>query len=284
MDDALARNKIAVSRGVHIVVDRSFSATDDAIMIPKTSDGRVLFLIPWHDKLVIGTTDTPASEPSLEPTASESEIQFIIDNAAAYLTKKPERKDVLSVFAGLRPLAAPKEGKQKTKEISRSHKIVVSGSKLFTIVGGKWTTYRRMGEDMINCLEKQLPLQHTKSRTAEMPVHGYIKGQDFSNPFYFYGSDEVFIREQLKNEEGWISKKLNLHQAQVLWSVKNEMACTVEDILSRRTRGLLLDAKESLRVAPTVAELMAKEMGKDQEWINKQLSDYSSLAKNYILS
>ena len=284
MDDGSAKNRLAVSRGVHLVVERSFSLSDDAMMIPRTSDGRVLFLIPWHDKLVIGTTDTPASEPSLEPVASESEIDFIIENAAAYLTKKLERKDVLSVFAGLRPLAAPKEGKQKTKEISRSHKILVSNSKLFTIVGGKWTTYRRMGEDMINCLEKQLPLQHTKSRTAEMPVHGYLKGQDFSNAFYFYGSDEKFIREQLKNEEGWISRKLKLHQAQAIWAVKNEMACTVEDVLSRRTRCLLLDARESVRIAPVVAGVMAEAMTKDQKWIDEQLSDYSSLAKNYILS
>jgi glycerol-3-phosphate dehydrogenase len=284
MDDTQARNKIAVSRGIHLVVDRSFSSSDDAIMIPKTSDGRVLFLIPWHDKLVIGTTDTPANQPSLEPTASESEIEFILENTAAYLTKKPERKDILSVFAGLRPLAAPKEGKQKTKEISRSHKIEVSAAKLFTIIGGKWTTYRRMGEDMVNCLEKQLPLQHTRSRTAEMPIHGYLKGQNFSNPFYFYGSDEIYIREKLRDENEWISKKLNLHKAQVLWSIENEMACTVDDMLSRRTRCLLLDAKESLRIAPAVAELMAEAMGKNEKWIEEQLSDYSSLTKNYILS
>jgi len=137
-------------QGIHIVVDRSFMPGDDALMIPKTDDGRVLFAVPWHGKLLIGTTDTPINEHSLEPRALEEEIGFVMRNVGKYLAKAPERKDVLSIFAGLRPLAAPQEGSEGTKEISRRHKILVSASGLITITGGKWTTYRRMAQDTVD--------------------------------------------------------------------------------------------------------------------------------------
>ncbi|MDQ6845760.1 MAG: glycerol-3-phosphate dehydrogenase/oxidase, partial [Bacteroidota bacterium] len=166
MDDPKAKKNIAVSQGAHLVLDKKFLQSDDAIMIPKTSDGRVLFIVPWHDKLIAGTTDTPVENASLEPVALEKEIQFILQTAASYLTVTPERKDVQSTFAGLRPLAALKEKSNDTKEISRSHKIIVSPSKLFTIVGGKWTTYRKMGEDMIDKIEDELKWKPTASVTS----------------------------------------------------------------------------------------------------------------------
>jgi glycerol-3-phosphate dehydrogenase len=284
MDKPGSEKTICVSQGVHIVLDKKFYPSDDALMIPETSDGRVLFAVPWHDKVVVGTTDTLVEEASLEPKALEKEIQFILETAGNYLTSKPERKDVLSVFAGLRPLAAPKKGEQKTKEISRSHKIIVSPSKLFTMLGGKWTTYRKMGEDMVNRIEKDLHWSHKQPATADLPIHGYAENCNWNDPFYFYGSDALLLQQRINGSANqWLSFELKIHEAQISWAVEHEMARTVEDVLSRRTRALLLNAKESLRIAPEVATIMARALGKDDNWKNKQLEDFSKLTEQYIL-
>ena len=284
MDNAAAERSICVSQGVHLVLDRKFFPSEHALMIPETSDGRVLFAVPWHDKVVLGTTDTPVQEASLEPQALEKEISFILDTAAGYLTSKPERADVLSVFAGLRPLAAPKQGEHKTKEISRSHKIIVSPSHLFTILGGKWTTYRKMGEDMVDRIEKQLNWSHKRSRTALLHIHGYADNMNWEDPFYFYGSDAAQLRQRINGSANeWISESLKIHKMQVKWAVENEMARTVEDVLSRRTRALLLNARESIRICPEVARLMAEALGRDDEWARAEVTRYTELASHYIL-
>lgn len=284
MDNASATKSICVSQGVHLVLDRKFYPSAHALMIPETSDGRVLFAVPWHNKVVLGTTDTPVEEASLEPKALEKEISFILETASEYLTQKPGRSDVLSVFAGLRPLAAPQGGDQKTKEISRSHKIMVSPSNLFTILGGKWTTYRKMGEDMVNRIEKELHWKHHKTPTSLLHIHGYVEQVNWSDPLYFYGSDADQIKKQMNGSAGqWISESLRIHKMQVRWAVEHEMARTVEDVLSRRTRSLFLDAAESVRLAPVVANLMAEALDKDQEWVNQQVEEFTQLAQQYIL-
>ncbi|MGH2647572.1 MAG: glycerol-3-phosphate dehydrogenase/oxidase, partial [Ginsengibacter sp.] len=272
------------SQGVHLVLDKKFFPGDDAMMIPETSDGRVLFIVPWHNKLLMGTTDTPVKNISLEPVALETEIRFILQTASAYLTALPTRNDVLSVFAGLRPLAAPEDEGSNTKEISRSHKILVSPSKLFSILGGKWTTYRKMGEDMIDRCEKELQWKHAISVTASLHIHGYTMQSNQSDSLYYYGSDEILIKKII-NESGneWISEKLEINKAQVIWAIREEMARTVEDVLSRRTRALLLDAAESIRVAPFVAKQMAQQMNKDEDWINEQIKIFKAVAENYVL-
>lgn len=285
MDKPGSRKSICVSQGVHIVLEKSFYSSSDALMIPKTSDGRVLFAVPWHDKVVVGTTDTPVDEASMEPKALEKEINFILETAGAYLLKKPQRSDVLSVFAGLRPLAAPKDGEQKTKEISRSHKIIVSASHLFTILGGKWTTYRKMGEDMINLIEKEKSWPHKKSVTAELPIHGHAMNMDWKDPFYFYGSDAALLRTQMNGTANdWLSEELKIHQAQIVWAIEHEMARTVEDFLARRTRALLLNARETRRIAPQVAAIMAKTLKKDKNWEIRQIEDFNRLSDQYILN
>jgi glycerol-3-phosphate dehydrogenase len=284
MDKPGSAKTICVSQGVHIVLNREFYSSEEALMIPKTSDGRVLFAVPWHDKVVVGTTDTPVDTASLEPTALEKEISFILETAGNYLTKKPQRKDVLSVFAGLRPLAAPTKGGQKTKEISRSHKIIVSPSRLFTILGGKWTTYRKMGEDMVNRIEKELHWVHKEPATATLHIHGYSNDINWNDPFYFYGSDAPLLRNQMNGDANeWISEELKIHKTQVIWAVEHEMARTVEDVLSRRTRALLLNARESSRIAPQVALIMAKALKKDETWQKEQVVAFQKLAEQYIL-
>jgi glycerol-3-phosphate dehydrogenase len=284
MDNPTVSKLICVSQGVHLVLDKKFYPSSHALMIPETSDGRVLFAVPWHDKVVLGTTYTPVESASLEPQALEKEISFILETASEYLTEKPTREDVLSVFAGLRPLAAPKQGEQKTKEISRSHKIIISPSDLFSILGGKWTTYRKMGEDMVNQVEKQLNWKHRKAETAFLHIHGYKENINWDDPFYFYGSDATLLRQRINGSaQEWISEELKIHKKQVEWAVEKEMARTVEDVLSRRTRALFLDARESIRICPEVASIMAKALGKDEEWIKREVANFRELASQYVL-
>ena len=285
MDSPNARKTIAPSQGVHLVLDKSFLPGNDAIMIPKTDDGRVLFLVPWYNKIVVGTTDTPIKEESLEPIALDDEIEFILSTTARYLTKAPQRSDVLSVFAGLRPLAAAKREGKKTKEISRSHKIITSESDLLTMIGGKWTTYRKMGQDLVDKAEKLQSWEHIASKSEHLKIHGYKLSVDYKNPLCFYGSDDAKVLEVAK-EKGMsemIGPTFNIMKAQVVWAVRNEMARTAEDFLARRTRCQLLDARESMKMAPQVAEIMAKELGKDEKWQSEQVANYISVTSNYIL-
>lgn len=280
MDEPGSPKTVCVSQGVHVVVDKKFYPSPDALMIPKTSDGRVLFAVPWHGKVVIGTTDNPVEKAMLEPGALQSEIDFILSTAGAYFSLKPTKKDILSVFAGQRPLAAPKEGSQKTKEISRSHKIAISSSGLFSMLGGKWTTYRKMAEDMLNTIEKNLQWPSKKCTTKEFSIYGNTKAHNESDPFYFYGTDAAGIP---KNEDQLLSKKLNIYLPQIDWAVKNEMCRSVEDFLARRTRALILDAAESTQIACQVAERMQQLLNKDDNWKKKQLSEFDIVAKNYIV-
>lgn len=288
MDNKEEHPLVRPSQGIHLVVDRSFLGGDDAIMIPKTSDGRVLFGVPWHNRVILGTTDTPMKEFELEPKALDEEIDFVLKTAAAYLTCPPERKDVLCVFAGLRPLAAPKRNadEKKTKEISRSHKLVASESGLVTITGGKWTTYRQMAQETVDLGIKRSGLPAKQCVTKEMRIHGYKPTTDRSNWLYVYGSDgEKIIKLQQENPA--YAEKLHpgfdFTVAEVVWAVREEMAMTVDDVLARRVRALYLDARVSLEMAPKVASIMAKELGKDDQWANEQVKIYNNIAANYIL-
>ena len=286
-DNKNARPIVKPSQGVHIVINKEFLQSDYALMIPKTRDGRVLFAVPWHDKVILGTTDVPKENPDIEPKATKEEIDFILETASRYLEKKPTRADIKSVYAGLRPLAAPKKNANgKTKEISRKHKIIVSKSNLVSIIGGKWTTYREMGEDVIDNIQQVAKLSKEISVTEKLHIHGYQKNVDFNNPLYFYGSDLTEIKKLIKEKPTLgeiLSQKLKINKAQIVWAVKNEYALKVEDFLARRTRALFLDAKESIKIAPEVAKIMATELKKDQNWIDEQIASFNKLAKGYTL-
>ena len=285
LDDPSARRMIQPSQGVHIVLDNSFLQGDAAIMIPNTSDGRVLFAVPWHGKVIVGTTDTPIESHSLEPRALEEEIEFLISTSSKYLKKDPSRKDVQSIFAGLRPLAAP-DGDKNTKEISRKHMITVSRSGLITVTGGKWTTYRRMAEDVVNKAIQVGALDEKECVTKHMAIHGYVKNIDFSKPFYYYGAERGKINELIiadKNLSEKIHPDLPYLKAEIIWAVRNEMARTVEDFLARRVRALFLDARTSIEAAPVVAEIMAAELNYDKNWVKQQIEEFNKLAQGYYL-
>ena len=285
MDAPETRPIVRPSQGIHIVLDKSFLPGDAAIMVPKTEDGRVLFAVPWNDKVIVGTTDTPVDDISPEPTPLPEEINFLLEHAARYLTKDPKKEDVLSVYAGLRPLVNTSEGKD-TAQISRSHAILVSVSGLVTITGGKWTTYRKMGEDAVDKAAVIGGLEDRASRTKDLRIHGWLKNVDRQDPLYFYGSDIIAIKKMIERKpelKESLHDRLPIIKAQVMWAVKKEMARTVEDFLSRRTRALLLDARASIDMAPEVARLMGDKLDKSKAWQSEQVETYRALAHRYIL-
>lgn len=287
LDDPDTKNKILVSQGTHIVVENRFINCNKALMIPKTKDGRLLFAVPWYDKLILGTTDVPKPHSQLEPIPEIAEIEFILSTAAEYLNIKPEIKDIKSVFSGLRPLVVSDTRRQKSKEISRSHKIFKSESGLITLIGGKWTTYRKMAEETINYVIREFKLPKISSKTSTLKIHGYKDCDESAslNGLHYYGSDAEIIEQIITHrpEFGeYLSKELKILKAQVVFSIKYEMARTVEDFLGRRTRALFLDTKESIDIAPEVAEIMAKELGKTEIWQTEQIESYNKLAKNYL--
>ena len=283
--DSSAKTLIAPSQGIHLTFDRSFLPTENAIMIPHTSDGRVLFAIPWHEHTVVGTTDTPIEKATLEPHALEKEIEFVLETAGEYLAKKPQRSDVLSVFTGIRPLVKGDDGKN-TAALSRDHTIEISDSKLVTITGGKWTTYRRMAEDCINQTAEQANLPAKKCRTTKLKIHGFAENTQSQNGLAFYGSDAEQIRKLIEENAAFGEKlhpDLSYVAAEIVWAVRNEMARTVDDVLARRLRALFLNAKAAVEIAPKVAEIMAHELKKDNFWQQSQVADFNQIAKNYLI-
>lgn len=285
LDEPKAAGMVAPSQGMHLVLPREFLPGDSAIMIPKTDDGRVLFAVPWHGRVVVGTTDTPVDHASLEPRPLPEEIHFLMTHAARYLTRDPRPCDVLSMFAGLRPLVAVKDA-ESTAALSRDHTILVSDSGLITITGGKWTTYRRMAEDVIDHAEMVGGIGVKRCVTQDLMIHGSATVLPPDDPLAMYGSDAEHIRALQTHEAGAGQKlhpKLGLTAAEVIWHVRHEMARTVGDVLARRSRCLLLDAQASMSAAPRVAEIMARELGWDPATTDHQVDRYQKLAAGYIL-
>lgn len=257
MDNPAHEDIVKPSQGIHLVVDKEFLPGDTAIMIPKTDDGRVLFAVPWHDKIVLGTTDTPMEEISADPKPLPEEIEFILTHIGRYLTKDPQQSDVRSMFAGLRPLV---KGKSKiTSALSRDHMISIAESDLITITGGKWTTYRKMAEDTVNLVAEKLQSQIT-ALTNDLPL---------DNP-------AVHIPASL---EGLDEKELNQY---IRWAVEHESCVTVEDFLARRSRQLFLDTKLAIAWAPAVALAMASLLNRDEKWISDQIKTFNETARGYL--
>jgi glycerol-3-phosphate dehydrogenase len=284
MDEPGCEAILAPSQGVHLVLDRSFLPGASAILVPHTDDGRVLFAVPWHGRVIVGTTDTAVAEASLEPRALPEEIEFLLEHAARYLTRDPSPEDVLSCFAGLRPLVRSGEA-GGTAALSRDHTLLISTSGLVTIAGGKWTTYRRMGEDTVTQAAILAGLPAVPSRTADLRLHGAAEVEPTADGSV-YGSDAPALARLAEERPEWnepLHSRLPYRACEVVWAVRHEMARTVEDILSRRTRALLLDARASAEAAPAVARLMAAELGREAAWEAAQVEEYRELARGYWL-
>jgi glycerol-3-phosphate dehydrogenase len=286
MADPAAPSLIAPSQGVHLVFDRAFLPGDHAIMVPHTKDGRVMFAIPWHGHTLVGTTDTPVKEVLLEPVPLDSEIDFILETAGQYLHHAPTRKDILSAFAGIRPLIKSDAG-ASTAALSRDHSILIDKSGLLTIGGGKWTTYRHMAEDCVDQAATLASLPERPCVTRTLKIHGYHQHPGKFGDLAVYGSDALAIQDLIRSEPALgarLHSKLPYLDAEVVWAVRNEMARNVEDVLSRRARALLLNARAAIEMAPRVAEIMAAELGRPERWIELQVELFERLAANYVVN
>lgn len=260
MADPFAKPVVAPSQGVHITLPGAFLGGESAIMVPRTGDGRVIFAIPWYGHTLIGTTDTPLSSAVLEPVAQEREISFLLHTASIYLARRPSRSDVLSVFAGIRPLVAS-GASGRTASLARSHLLRVERSGLLTICGGKWTTCRRMAEETVNAA----------ASLAGLPPRACITRQlELGDPSPAPGGGEP------------LDPALPYTAADIVWAARRQMARTVEDALARRTRALFLNARAALRIAPVAAESMARELGRDRSWVAAQIASFAQVAKNYL--
>ena len=302
LDDPNAEPMISYSQGIHLVFDKEFLLSDTAIMIPRTDDGRVLFAVPWHNKIIVGTTDTPVSFSNSaietrhalsalslrkthmnEPVALKEEIEFVMQHIHRYLKKDPSFEDVRSIFAGLRPLV--KSSSKITSAISRDHHISISDSELISITGGKWTTYRKMAEDVMEIAVHKAGISEKECVTKNLHIHGYRENNNYKAPLYYYGTDEDSVKALIHQDTSLgelIHPSLPYIKAEIIWAVRNEMCMTVEDALARRTRALLLDAKAAMESSLSVAQMMAKEMNKDEDWIKDQINIFSLVASNYL--
>lgn len=278
-----AKNMIAPSQGAHLVFDRSFLPGDNAILVPHTRDGRVMFALPWHNHTLVGTTDTPIREVPIEPVAFDQEIEFMLETAGLYLAKKPARADILSVFAGVRPLVKSGEGKN-TAALSRDHTVHIDPSGLLTIAGGKWTTYRNMAEDAVNQAATLADLPDKPCVTKRLNIHGFHPNAANLGPLAFYGTDALAIRQLIEKDASLgrvLDPELPYVEAEVVWAAREEMARTVEDILARRTRALFLNARAALRMARRVAAILAKELEQDAKWQADQIQQFNRVAAGY---
>lgn len=284
LDEPGAAPMIAPSQGVHLVLPREFLPGDSAIMVPHTRDGRIMFALPWHDRTLVGTTDTPVAHAELEPRALDEEIDLILDTAGGYLSHAPERSDILSVFAGIRPLVKAGDGSD-TAGLSRDHTVHISPSGLVTLAGGKWTTARHMAEDCVDHAAAVGGLPERPSVTRTLSLHGHHAHSERFGELSLYGSDAPEIKA-LWDDQPKLSRRLHARlpyrAAEVIWAVREELALCVEDVLSRRTRALLLDARAAMECAPQVAELMAAELGHDEAWVRQQVTEFCALAESYL--
>jgi glycerol-3-phosphate dehydrogenase len=284
MDDPAAPPMIAPSQGVHIVLDKKFLGGDTAIMVPRTKDARVMFAIPWHDHTVVGTTDTPIADVTLEATPLPEEIDFILETASGYLAQPPTRADVLSAFAGIRPLVKAAEA-GSTAALSREHTIQISKAGLVTIAGGKWTTYRKMAEDCVNHAATLAGLEERPCVTRQLHIHGYHPSPPTFGAYADYGADALTLEGLVEGRPELgvaLDPEAPVLAAQVFWAVRHEMALTVDDVLARRTRLLSLNARAAIRVAPAVARVMAGQLGRTGDWEKDQVTAFTAIAQGYL--
>jgi glycerol-3-phosphate dehydrogenase len=282
LDNPQAAPVISASQGIHLVFDHEFLPSTSALIVPKTRDGRVIFAVPWHNHAVIGTTDTPRDDKPLEPRPLAGEVDFILETIAPYLSRKPQRANIRSIFAGIRPLVRGTND-DNTSKLGRDHEVRVSSSGLVSVLGGKWTTYRKMAEDCVDHAARLANLKSVPCTTKTMHVHGHAGDRRFAR-FGEYGSDAAALESLLittPNANELLADRLTYVTGQAIFAARHEMARSVEDVLARRTRALFLDAEAALAAAPRVAELLASELGHDVTWQAEQLEKFRTVAEVY---
>ncbi|AFI31025.1 glycerol-3-phosphate dehydrogenase/oxidase [Borrelia crocidurae] len=285
LDDINAPNIIKPSQGTHLIIKKEKLNTQYAMLMPKTNDNRILFTVPWYDVIICGSTDIAIDKIEEEPKGLDSEIEFLLNNMNNYLNIKINRNDILSTYAGIRPLIIDPKGQQNTSKISRNEKIFISNSNLITIAGGKYTTYRKMAEKALTKAINENLIPAAMSITENLKIHGYMQREEINKiPEHFrvYGSDFQYL-SKMKEFKNKIHKELPLNEAQIIFAIEFEQAKTVEDILSRRTRSLLFNAKATIEATPKVAEIMMHKLGKSETWKNEQIKNFKKVAKKYLI-
>ncbi len=286
LDAPQSQSILSLSQGSHFVLPLEILPGNDALMVPKTADGRVLFAIPWHRHVIVGTTDVHVDQSSTEPRATRPETDFLREHIRRYLGRQIQASDVLSVWAGLRPLV--KSGGMSTAKLSRDHKVFVSPTGLVTVTGGKWTTYRRMGEDAVNHAATVAGLASAPSRTKQLKLHGWAEPEQLSameEAERLYGADLKDVVALGEANPAWnepLHAQLPYSKRDVVWAVRNEKARTVEDVLARRTRALFLNARAAIEAAPEVSRIIAGELERSEASRTSDLQDFMNIAEGYI--
>jgi glycerol-3-phosphate dehydrogenase len=281
-DDPGLSPLLSLSRGTHVVFPRSVFETRDALLVPKTDDGRVLFAIPWHDHVLVGTTDVEVSDAELDPVPSSAEIDYIIGHFNRYLSRPVDRTMVLSTFAGLRPLV--NRHAASTAKLSREHVVETSRSGLVTIAGGKWTTYRKMAQDTIDAAAVAGGLSSAPCRTMNLPLHGSPEDtrSQTLDALALYGTEREAILALIAEDPALgerIHPRLPYIRAEIVFAARFEMSRTVDDALSRRTRAFFLDFDAAVESAQLVATLLASELARTPQWQAEQLAVFRRTAK-----
>ncbi len=280
LDDANAAPLLTPSQGVHLVFDAAFLPGNNALLIPKTEDGRVMFAIPWQGKVLFGTTDTPRPELQLaeDPQPLDEEIEFLLRTAAAVLVHPPQRHDIRSAFAGLRPLLHPENasGKRNTAALSREHTVLVGDSGLITVTGGKWTTYRLMAEQVVDRAQQIAALRPAPCRTKDLKLHACPPqpSQDV------YGTDSPVLTI-LPGADKPLHPDLPYSEAMVRFALRYEAARTIEDVLARRTRALFLNAAAADACITRVAEMVAEELAPPAERLATMIAAARDSARRF---
>ncbi len=286
LDDPDEAPMVAPSQGVHLVVDRSFQPTDRAILVPGTTDGRVLFVVPWMGSTILGTTDTAREDLAIEPRPLAGEVEFILRESARYLQRAPKLADVRSIWVGLRPLVKPtRSGNVDTKRVSREHTVLVADSGLVTVTGGKWTTYRAMAEDVLDeCAHAGLLDRRARGVTETLPLIGAPGREQYATPvsampgLHLYGTEAAAV-SALPGAD--LELAPGLSEAMVRFAVRAEYARSVEDVLARRSRLLFLDARAALALARPVARILREELGAGFD-ADGSAAAFEQLAASYL--
>jgi len=283
MDEPGPGPGVVLSRGAHIVVSSAFLPGETALLVPSTDDGRVLFAIPWHGHVVIGTTDVPVANASREPVPGDEEVDYLLDHAGRYLARPPGRADIRSAWAGLRALV-PEGSGENTAALSRDHRVSVSRRRLVTVAGGKWTTCRRVGRDTVDMAADAGGLSSAQPVTANLRLYGYTTRRDLLDPWRVYGAQADSVRD-MRDEDPRLGELMHpglpYRLGQAAWAARHEMAVRVEDVLARRTRALFLNAKAAAGAASGVARVMAAELGRGDDWVAAEVRAFQELAEGY---
>jgi glycerol-3-phosphate dehydrogenase len=286
MDNPQGDHVLAISQGTHFVLPEEFLPSANALMVPKTADGRVLFAIPWHRHLVVGTTDVPVPASAAEPRATVKETEFLTEHIHRYFGRSIRPNEVLSIWSGLRPLV--RNGSSSTSKLSRDHRVILSKTGLVTVTGGKWTTYRKMGEDTINQAAKVAGLATAPSKTVDLKLHGWVESSSLSameESERVYGSDLEHVVALGDVDPGLnqlLHSQLPYRKREVVWAIRHEQARTVEDVLARRTRALFLNARATMEAAPEVSQILAKELNRSEAFRKQDVESFLTIANGYV--